>query len=60
MAGISLYNDLKEALIASDSIEIPQKVESVKILPPTGEILLNYMVPLQNRLFLWQNWSIRT
>ena len=36
MAGIALYNNLKEALLGKTKIEIPQKIESVKILPPTG------------------------
>lgn len=36
MAGIALYNDLKEQLISDDAIFIPHKIESVKILPPKG------------------------
>ena len=36
MAGIALYKNLKEALLGKTKIEIPQKIESVKILPPTG------------------------
>ena len=37
MAGIALYNNLKEVLLGKTKIEIPQKIESVKILPPMGE-----------------------
>lgn len=37
MAGISVYYDLKEKLVSADVIEIPHKIESVKILPPKGE-----------------------
>lgn len=36
MAGIALFNNLKAALTGNDKIEMPQKIESVKILPPTG------------------------
>ena len=36
MAGIALYNNLKDALLGKTKIEMPQKIESVKILPPTG------------------------
>lgn len=36
MAGIALYNNLKDALVRKTKIEMPQKIESVKILPPTG------------------------
>lgn len=36
MAGIALFNDLKAALTENNKIEMPQKIESVKILPPTG------------------------
>lgn len=37
MAGIALYNDLKEALSHRLNIPIQHKLESVKILPPRGE-----------------------
>jgi hypothetical protein len=37
MAGLALYGDLSAALNAKDSIEIPASLESVKILPNTGE-----------------------
>ena len=37
MAGIVLYNDLKQALISKEAIKIPYELESVKLLPPTGE-----------------------
>lgn len=36
MAGIALFNNLKDALVGKAKIEMPQKIESVKILPPTG------------------------
>ena len=36
MAGIALYRDLGHALESAESIVIPQKLESVKILPPKG------------------------
>lgn len=36
MAGIALYGDLTAALNAQGDIEIPHRLESVKILPPTG------------------------
>ena len=36
MAGIALFNNLKDALVGKTRIEMPQKIESVKILPPTG------------------------
>lgn len=36
MAGIALFNNLKDALVGKTKIEMPQKIESVKILPPTG------------------------
>lgn len=36
MAGVALYNDLKEALESPGRIEINHKIESVKILPPSG------------------------
>lgn len=39
MAGIALFGDLKEALISQKHISIPQEIESVKILPPTGSNL---------------------
>lgn len=34
MAGIALYNDLKECLISHDAQHIFHKLESIKILPP--------------------------
>lgn len=37
MAGIALYGDLKKHLISDRYIHISHKVESVKILPPSGE-----------------------
>lgn len=37
MAGIVLYNDLKQALISDEVIHIPYELESVKLLPPIGE-----------------------
>lgn len=37
MAGVALYYNLKEHLESQHSIEIPHKIESVKILPPRGE-----------------------
>lgn len=37
MAGIGIYGDLAEALSSSGPIESPAVLESVKILPPTGE-----------------------
>lgn len=36
MAGLVLYNDLNEALLSTSRINIPCKLESVKILPPSG------------------------
>lgn len=36
MAGLALYNDLKNALSHSLVVQIPHKLESVKILPPKG------------------------
>lgn len=36
MAGLALYNDLKSVLSHSQDIQIPHKLESVKILPPKG------------------------
>lgn len=36
MAGISLYNDLNEALSSVSPIVVGHKLESVKILPPVG------------------------
>lgn len=36
MAGLVLYNDLKQALISQKSIQIPYELESVKLLPPRG------------------------
>jgi hypothetical protein len=37
MAGIVLYRDLKQALVSEENIFIPQRLESVKILPPGGQ-----------------------
>lgn len=37
MAGVSLYYDLKQALISNSPLNITHEIESVKILPPTGE-----------------------
>ncbi|MGF6991347.1 hypothetical protein M2150_002622 [Lachnospiraceae bacterium PM6-15] len=37
MAGIALYNDLKETLVDGADVNINHKIESVKILPPHGE-----------------------
>jgi Subtilase family len=42
MAGIALYGDLAAALNAQGNIEIPHRLESVKILPPTGERRRSY------------------
>jgi hypothetical protein len=36
MAGIALYGDFAAALNTQGDIEIPHRLESVKILPPTG------------------------
>lgn len=37
MAGIALYYDLKQQLLSRDELIIKHEIESVKILPPTGE-----------------------
>lgn len=37
MAGVALFNDLKDCLSNSKNIHILHKLESVKILPPRGE-----------------------
>ncbi|OJG83538.1 serine protease [Enterococcus ratti] len=37
MAGVALYNDLKEKFVSNDPIMINHKIESVKILPTHGE-----------------------
>lgn len=37
MAGLALYNDLRNAMSYSSHITIRHKLESVKILPPRGE-----------------------
>lgn len=37
MAGVSLYYDLKQALLSNDPLNIAHEIESVKILPPTGK-----------------------
>ena len=36
MAGVALYNNLKESLVDDDVITIKHGIESVKILPPDG------------------------
>lgn len=36
MAGVVIYNDLKEKLASSEKIEVSHGIESVKILPPSG------------------------
>ncbi|MDR6375316.1 S8 family peptidase [Paraburkholderia caledonica] len=37
MAGIALYGDMTAALNTGDELEIPHRLESVKILPPDGQ-----------------------
>jgi len=37
MAGVAIYNNLKEALLDDKKLLIRHKIESVKILPPQGE-----------------------
>lgn len=37
MAGIALFNDLKNALSSKEEILITHEIESIKILPPTNE-----------------------
>ena len=37
MAGLAIYGNLQDALEGSEHIEIKHKIESVKILPKTGE-----------------------
>ncbi|WP_241547111.1 S8 family peptidase [Enterococcus villorum] len=37
MAGVALYKDLREKIISDDPLTINHKIESVKILPPSGE-----------------------
>lgn len=37
MAGIALYGGLTAALNTEDELEVPHRLESVKILPPDGE-----------------------
>mgnify|MGYP000843615204 FL=1 len=37
MAGVSLYYDLKQALLSKSPLKTAHEIESVKILPPTGE-----------------------
>ncbi|HHX12256.1 MAG TPA: S8 family peptidase [Clostridiales bacterium] len=37
MAGVAIYNDLKDRLLDNNSIDINHGIESVKILPPKGE-----------------------
>ncbi len=36
MAGVVLYNDLKERLLSEDDVIVQHEIESVKILPPVG------------------------
>lgn len=36
MAGVALFNDLKDALMSKDEIYVKHEIESVKILPPKG------------------------
>lgn len=36
MAGIALYNNLKDVFLSTEDIDIGHKIESVKILPPKG------------------------
>ena len=36
MAGIAIFNDLGQTLVSSDPVTIETRLESVKILPPTG------------------------
>ena len=36
MAGVSLFNDLREALQTTSKVEVPYELESVKILPSNG------------------------
>lgn len=37
IAGVALFNDLKECLLSTQQCRITHHLESVKILPPTGE-----------------------
>lgn len=37
MAGVALYYDLKDRLLGQEKLLITHEIESVKILPPTGE-----------------------
>lgn len=37
MAGIALYYNLQERLISDEAVVVSHEIESVKILPPTGE-----------------------
>lgn len=37
MAGLALYGDLVDPMISSSVIELPHRLESVRVLPPTGE-----------------------
>lgn len=37
MAGVAVYNDLKQSLVSGEQQNILHKIESVKILPPRGE-----------------------
>ncbi|RQV10030.1 peptidase S8 [Burkholderia cenocepacia] len=37
MAGIALWGDLTKPLASEDEIEVPHRLESVKILPPEGQ-----------------------
>lgn len=37
MSGLVLYGDLNNALVSTQRIDVPCEIESVKILPPTGQ-----------------------
>lgn len=37
MAGVAIFNNLKEKMITKELIQVNHKIESVKILPPDGE-----------------------
>lgn len=37
MAGLGLYGDLTELFLSSDPVSLQHRLESVKLLPPTGE-----------------------
>lgn len=36
MAGVALFKNLKDHLLSNDTVYVPHKIESVKILPPRG------------------------